>query len=80
MLTQFLRVRLSPINTRMWVGTGMDQSSEVEAKRQETKRKILALKEQILFVRIFNQLGKAFKPNSVGYWLAKISSLSGRRP
>ncbi len=48
----------------------MTAESELIQKRQEVKGEILALKETILSARIFNQLGRAFKPNSFGYWLS----------
>ena len=50
----------------------MSTESELIQKRQEVRGEILALKDQIPSARIFNQLGKAFKHNSLGYWLSNI--------
>jgi len=54
----------------------MATESELIQKRQEVKAEILALKETIPSARIFNQLGKAFKQNSFGYWLSNFILLS----
>jgi len=54
----------------------MDQQLELESKHKEAKQEILALKEQIPSARIFNQLGKAFKPKTLGYWLSNIVLLN----
>lgn len=45
-------------------------------KRQEVRDEILALKETIPSARILNLLGKAFKHNSLGYWLSNIVLLN----
>lgn len=50
----------------------MDQQQELESKRREVREEILALKETVPSARIFNQLGRAFKHNSLGYWLLNI--------
>jgi len=54
----------------------MTTESDLIQKRQEVRDEILALKEQIPSARIFNTLGRAFKPNSLGYWLANIILLN----
>ena len=54
----------------------MDHQLELELKRKEVREEILALKEQIPSARIFNRLGKAFKPKSLGYWLSNIILLN----
>jgi len=54
----------------------MGSESELIQKRQEVKAEILALKERIPLARIFNQLGKAFQPNSPGYWLSSVIFLN----
>jgi hypothetical protein len=53
----------------------MDQQ-EIESKRREVREEILALKEQIPSARILNQLGKAFKHQSLGYWASNIILLN----
>lgn len=42
------------------------------SKKLEVKPEILALKEQIPSARIFNWLGRPFRHNSLGYWLANV--------
>jgi hypothetical protein len=54
----------------------MAKESELIRKRREVKAEILALKETIPSARIFNQLGKAFKHNSLGYWLSNVVLLN----
>jgi hypothetical protein len=54
----------------------MDQQLELGSKRREVREEILELKEQIPSARIFNGLGKAFKPKSLGYWLSNIVLLN----
>ena len=53
----------------------MSTESELMQKRREVREEILALKEQIPTARIFNRLGKAFRPESLGYWLSSIGLL-----
>ena len=54
----------------------MSTEAELMQKRQEVRDEILALKDQIPSARIFNQLGKAFKHNSLGYWLSNFVLLN----
>lgn len=54
----------------------MAKESELNQKRQEVKADILAMKETIPSAQIFNALGKAFKHNSLGYWLSNIVLLN----
>lgn len=54
----------------------MVTESELIQKRQEVRDEILALKEQIPSSRIFNWLGRAFKHNSLGYWLFDVVLLN----
>jgi len=54
----------------------MAKESELMRKRKEAKEEILAMKENIPSARILNQLGKAFKPKSLGYWLSNIVLLN----
>jgi len=54
----------------------MSTESELMQKRQEVQEEILALKEKIPTAWIFNTLGKAFKQNSLGYWLSNIILLN----
>jgi hypothetical protein len=54
----------------------MGTEAELVQKRQEVREEILALKEQIPSARVFNRLGKAFKHNSLGYWLSNIVLLN----
>ena len=54
----------------------MSTDSELMQKRQEVRDEILALKGQIPSAWIFNTLGKAFKHNSLGYWLSNIILLN----
>ena len=50
--------------------------SELTQKRREIMQEILVLKEQIPSARILNGLGKPFKRNNLGYWLANIVLLN----
>lgn len=50
----------------------MDTESELLQKRREVRQEILALKERIPTARIFNWLGRPFRHNSLGYWLANV--------
>jgi hypothetical protein len=50
----------------------MDTESELIQKKLEVKPEILALREQIPSARIFNWLGRPFRHNSLGYWLANV--------
>jgi hypothetical protein len=50
----------------------MNTETELIQKRQEAKQQVLALKEQIPSARILNWLGRPFKHNSLGYWLASV--------
>ncbi len=52
------------------------EQQELESKRREVREEILALKEQIPSARILNQLGKAFKHKSLGYWVSNIVLLN----
>ena len=54
----------------------MSIESELIQKRQEVREEILTLKEQIPSARIFNWLGRAFKHNSLGYWLSNVVLLN----
>jgi hypothetical protein len=54
----------------------MDQQLEFESKRMEVREEILALKEQIPSARILNQLGKAFNPKGLSWWLSNIALLN----
>ena len=54
----------------------MATESELTQKRQEVKAEILALKETIPSARIFNNLGRAFQPKSLGYWLSSVVLLN----
>jgi hypothetical protein len=64
---------------RVWhFGSGMmDTQSELRQKRQEIRQEILALQEQIPLVQILKRLGKGFRHNSLGYWIANIVLLNG---
>lgn len=54
----------------------MAKETELIRKQQEVRDGILALKEQIPSARILNALGKAFKRNSLGYWLSSVALLN----
>jgi len=54
----------------------MDTESELTLKRLEVREEILALKGQIPLIQILNRLGKAFRHNSLGYWIANIVLLN----
>jgi hypothetical protein len=54
----------------------VSNDSELIQKRQEVKAEILVLKEQIPSARIFDQLSRMFKRNSLEYWLSGVVLLN----
>ncbi len=56
--------------------TGMDRQADLESLRSEARRKILESKQAIPFARLFNGLGRPFRPNSLGYLLSNIILLN----
>jgi hypothetical protein len=54
----------------------MEQEQELEALRQEARQEILDLQDQVPLAWVMKQPGRAFKPNSLGYWLSVIVFLN----
>src|SRR5262245_6034798 len=54
----------------------MAKQTALESKRREAREEILAWKDKIPAARILNFLGRAFKHQSCGYWLANIVLLN----